>query len=32
LDGYFLNRGEEVPSAPSWQLIAMIFAASLVHE
>jgi len=32
MDGYFLHRGEEVPSAPSWQLIAMIFDASLVYE
>jgi hypothetical protein len=32
MDGYFLNRGEEVPTSPSWKLLAMIFAASLAYE
>jgi hypothetical protein len=32
MDGFFLNRGEEVPTSPTWQLIAMVFAASSVYE
>lgn len=32
MDGYFANRGETPPSSPSWELIAMIFAAALVYE
>ncbi len=32
LDGFFSNRGEDVPDAPSWELIAMIFSAALVYE
>ena len=32
MDGFFVNRGEEAPSSPTWGLIAMIFAASLVYE
>jgi hypothetical protein len=32
MDGFFFNRGEEVPSEPSWELIAQIIAASLVYE
>ena len=32
MDGFFLNRGEEVPDAPSWAMIAMIFSAALVYE
>ena len=32
MDGYYANRGEEVPATASWALIAHIFAASLVYE
>lgn len=32
MDGYFLNRGESVPSAPSWQLIAQMLLAARVYE
>jgi hypothetical protein len=32
MDGFFLNRGEEPPSSPTSELIAMVFAASLVYE
>ncbi len=31
-DGYFLNRGESVPSEPSWRLFAMILAAARMYE
>lgn len=32
MDGYFLNRGESVPSTPSWQLIAQMLLAARVYE
>lgn len=32
MDGFFSNRGEEVPETPSWAMIAMIFSAALVYE
>jgi hypothetical protein len=32
MDGFFANRGEEAPEAPSWSTIAMIFSAALVYE
>lgn len=32
MDGYFLNQGEPVPSAPSWQLIAQMLLAARVYE
>lgn len=32
MDGYFQNRGEEVPAEPSWQLLAHLLAAGLVYE
>ncbi len=32
MDGWFANRGEEMPPEPTWRLIAYIFTASLVYE
>ncbi|MGI9822070.1 DUF7660 family protein [Agromyces sp. Marseille-Q5079] len=32
MDGYFLNRGENVPTSPSWQLIAQMLLAARVYE
>lgn len=32
MDGYFMNRGEEMPAAATWKLVAMIFAASLNYD
>lgn len=32
MDGFFSNRGERVPDAPSWATTAMIFSAALVYE
>jgi hypothetical protein len=32
LEGYFSNRGEQIPEEPSWSLIATIFAAAAVYE
>ena len=32
MDGYFLNRGEEVPTVPSWSLIAHMTLAARVYE
>ena len=32
LEGYFMNRGEPVPEAPSWSLVASIFLAATVYE
>jgi len=32
MDGYFANRGEEIPATASWELVAHIFAASLIYE
>jgi hypothetical protein len=31
-DGYFANRGEPIPQAPDWKLVAMIFEANLIYE
>lgn len=32
MDGYFKNRGEEVPTEPSWQLIAQMLLAARIYE
>lgn len=32
MDGYFMNRGEPVPSAPSWELVAQMLLAARVYE
>jgi hypothetical protein len=32
MDGYFLNQGEVVPEAPSWQLVAQMLLAARVYE
>lgn len=32
MDGFFLNRGESVPSEPSWQLVAQMLLAARVYE
>jgi hypothetical protein len=32
MDGYFLNKGLEMPEAPSWQLVAHILYASKIYE
>jgi len=32
MDGYFANRGEPVPSQPSWQLFAQALLAGRVYE
>ena len=32
MDGYFLNRGESVPDAPSWRLVGQMLLAAKVYE
>ncbi|UQA97087.1 DUF7660 family protein [Streptomyces halobius] len=32
MKGFFLNRGEEIPEYPSWEMIAMIFSAAFIYE
>jgi hypothetical protein len=32
LDGYFENRGEQVPADPDWALIAKMLSAARVYE
>jgi hypothetical protein len=32
MDGYFLNRGEQVPSQPSWRLIGDMLYAAKIYE
>ncbi len=32
MDGYFLNRGEEVPVSPDWSLVAGVLAAATVYD
>lgn len=32
MDGYFRNRGGEVPEQPSWSLIAAMLRAATVYE
>lgn len=32
MDGYFVSRGEPVPSEPSWQLVAQMLLAARVYE
>jgi len=32
LDGYFQNRGEQVPSEPSWRLVGNLLYAAKIYE
>ena len=32
MDGYFLNRSEVVPEAPSWRFVAQMLLAARVYE
>lgn len=32
MHGYFANNGEKAPEAPTWALVAAIFAAATVYE
>jgi hypothetical protein len=32
MDGFFMNRGEEVPEVPDWAMIAAVFCAALMYE
>ena len=32
MQGFFANRGEEMPETPDWKMIAMIFSAAFVYE
>jgi len=32
LDGYFLNRGEDVPEQPTWKLFAEILLSAKYYE
>ncbi|MEV8016795.1 hypothetical protein AB0O76_10685 [Streptomyces sp. NPDC086554] len=32
MEGFFANRGEEIPETPDWSTIAMIFSAAFVYE
>lgn len=32
MDGYFLNRGEDVPQQPTWQTLALMLRAATVYE
>jgi hypothetical protein len=32
MDGFFRNKGQDVPTEPSWQLFAQIIAAGLIYE
>ena len=32
MDGYFRNRGEPIPTQPSWQLLGEMLAAARVYE
>lgn len=32
MDGFFMNRGEEVPASPDWSMIAAVICAGLVYE
>ena len=31
-DGWFANRGEPIPSTPSWSLLAQMLAAAAIYE
>jgi hypothetical protein len=31
-DGYYVNRGEAVPSSPSWRNVAEMLAAARIYE
>jgi hypothetical protein len=31
-DGWFMNRGESVPTEPSWQLVAQLLGAATLYE
>ncbi|GAA5504553.1 hypothetical protein Dxin01_04331 [Deinococcus xinjiangensis] len=32
MDGYYANRGEEIPEMPSWRMFAEIVTAALSYE
>ncbi len=32
IDGYYLNRGEDLPEAPTWRMFAEILDAARVYE
>ena len=32
MDGYFMNRGEPLPEAPSWELFAHMLLAAKIYE
>lgn len=32
MDGYYANRGEDVPDAPTWQTLRDILSAARVYE
>ena len=32
LDGWFMNRGEAVPTQPTWGLVAEILDMAKIHE
>ena len=32
MDGYFMNRGEQVPEQPSWRTFAQMLAAATTYE
>jgi hypothetical protein len=32
MDGYFINRGEQVPAQPSWRTLAQMLSAATVYE
>ena len=32
MDGYFQNRGEQVPSQPSWRLLGEMLNAAKIYE
>ncbi len=32
MDGYFLNRGEEIPTEPSWRLVGQLLLAAKYYE
>ncbi len=32
MEGYFLNRGEQVPNSPDWSLFARVLAAATVYD
>ena len=32
MDGWFRNRGEEVPNTPSWSLLARVLRSATIYE